>query len=406
MVEENPSNVSNEAYFRHNLHQVRTMVAGNQRLDEVAHAIFLSLKPLDFLANIAEVIRDVEARLKRLSAVDNERMFQVSPTDFILISHQTENSFVALVTEIRMMLVRVVREYAPQAFFTIDQQDLIQVYSLGRHRVQIQDAIASLEAELPRMRSEHRGVRALTAEDIERVMHYIDHMPLDQFIDDFVAWQPVVRVRHEESPRVMFYEHYISMRKLQDKFLQGVNLFMNMNLFKLLTTELDKRILTCIRQEYINPARGSFNFNIESVLSAAFEQAGYAGHTKDMVVELQLSDVFADFERFRLAQTQAATLGTRLALDGLQPDMTDVLRGENMGCTFVKIRLDGAVPNSGEFAANVRRMLDAGVRVVGTRVESLTTLREASRMGIERFQGFYVNKLLRSETERERFMVG
>jgi EAL domain-containing protein (putative c-di-GMP-specific phosphodiesterase class I) len=371
----------------------------------VAHAIFISLAPLDFLTNLPDVTSEVSERLKKLNGIEVERLYQITPRDFALISYQTENSFVALVTEVRMMLVRIVRQYAPQAFFTIDQQDLIQVYNLGRHAPKIQDVLARLEAELPRMQREGQGVRPLNVSDIERVTEVLDRMPLDQFVTDFVTWQPVVRVRQNDVPRTIFHEHYISMRKLHDTFLQGINLFTNMNLFKLLTTELDKRILACIREAYLSPARGSFNFNVETLLSAAFEQVANAGHTRGMVIELQISDMFADYPRFRLAQQQLTKAGAKLALDGLTPEMTDVLRCENLGSSYVKVRLDQAMPDRADFAANLRRMIEAGVHIVGTRVESEDAVYDGMRMGMGRFQGFYVNKLLRPGAERDRFMV-
>jgi EAL domain-containing protein (putative c-di-GMP-specific phosphodiesterase class I) len=396
---------SNESLYIRNLQTVRQTVTAQRGLSDSPHLIYLSLAPLDYLPNIAEVIQSFEHQLKGLAAIEANRVFQVSPSDIIVVSHQSDNTFVGLVTDVRMTLVRMVREHAPQAFFTVDQEQLISVYNIARHRQEVTDLLTRLERDLPEQKVGGRGVRALETSDISRLMGYIDNMPPDQFIDDFLSWQPVVLIREDQSPRILFYEYYISMKALQETFLQGINLFLNMTLFKMLTTELDKRILSFIRREYINPVRSSFNFNIETLLSAQFENIGYNGLAKNMIVELRSSDVFSDFERFQLARQQAQRYGARLAIDGVLPGMTNVLKCENLGCAVVKIQVDGDLERVEGIGQNLRRINNADVRLVATRVESLESVRQGMRLGINRFQGFYVNKLLHSKDERERFFI-
>jgi len=396
---------SNESLYMRNIQTLRQTVTNNRSVSDAPNLIFLSLKPIDYLPNIADVLQSLEHQLQGVTAIDPSLIFKVSPTEIVILSHQSENSFVALVTDVRMTLVRIVREHAPQAFFTVDQEQLIAVYNIARHRQEITDRLTRLERELPEAKTGGHGVRALETSDISRLMAYIDNMPPDQFIDEFLSWQPVVLIREDQMPRILFYEYYISMKALRETFLQGINVFLNMTLFKMLTTELDKRILSFIRREYINPVRSSFNFNIETLLSAQFENIGYSGLAKNMIVELRSNDVFADFERFQLARRQAHRYGARLALDGVLPSMTNVLKCENLGCALVKIQVDGDLERIDDIGQNLRKINDANVRLVATRVESLESVRQGMRLGINRFQGFYVNKLLHSKEERERFTL-
>jgi EAL domain-containing protein (putative c-di-GMP-specific phosphodiesterase class I) len=396
---------SNESLYMRNLHAVRQAVSAHRGFSDAPNLIYLSLKPIDYLPHISGVLQSLEHQLKGMAAVEPSLVYQVSPTDIVILSHESDNGFVGLVTDVRMTLVRIVREHAPQAFFTVDQDQLIAVYNAARHRQEVADLLTRMERDLPAQQVGGRGVRALETSDIARLMGYIDNMPPDQFITDFLSWQPIVLVRQDQAPRILFYEYYISMKALQDTFLQGINLFLNMTLFKMLTTELDKRILSFIRREYINPVRSSFNFNIETLLSAQFETIGDKGFAKNMIIELRSSDVFADFERFQLARQQAHRYGARLALDGVLPAMTNVLKCENVGCALVKIQVDGNLERIDDIATNLRRINDANVRLVATRVESLESVRQGMRLGINRFQGFYVNELLHSKKERERFMI-
>ena len=396
---------SNDSLYVRNLQSVRQAVNSHRTVSDAPNLIFLSLRPIDYLPNIAEALQTLEHKLKGIVASEPNLVFQVSPTDIILLSHESENHFVSLVTDVRMTVVRLVREHAPQAFFTVDQEKLIAVYNIARHRQEVTDVLSRLERELPERKPGGRGVRALETSDISRLMGYIDNMPPDQFIDEFLSWQPVVLIQDDQVPRILFYEYYISMKALQETFLQGINPFLNMTLFKMLTAELDKRILSFIRREYINPVRSSFNFNIETLLSAQFENIGYNGLAKNMIVELRSSDVFSDFERFQLARQQAHRYGARLALDGVLPAMTNVLKCENLGCAVVKLQVDGDLARVDGLAPNLRRINDAHIRLVATRVESLESIRQGMRLGVNRFQGFYVNKFLHSEEERERFSL-
>lgn len=399
------SAVGQSSDFKSNVQAIREHLnTPSTNVLAATHVIYITLKPIDFLENIGDVLVTLDRQLRELKRIDAEWIFQVSPTDLMILSHQDEKNFLSLVTDVRMLLVRLVREHTPQAFFTVNQEQLISVYHAGRHRDELSELLVRLEQERPTMGS-HRGARTLEVGDIERLLGHIDNMPPDQFMESFLTWQPVTLLRQDEMPRVLFREYYISMRALQDTFLQGINPFLNMTLFKMLTSELDKRILNLIYRQYIDPSRSSFNFNLETLLSSPFEQIGDKGFVRNMIVELPSQDIFSDFRRFQLAQQQARRYGARLAVDGVLPAMTNIMKCENIGCQVVKIQLDDELENVDNIALNLRKMMDSGIRIVATRVESLESIRQGTRVGIQRFQGFYVNKLLHSSEERKQFFL-
>lgn len=398
---------SNEAAYRKSIAKVREEISDQPPFKDWAHAIIISLEPLGFLRNISEAIASFERRLNSIQTIDERYIYRVGPSSFVILAYQSGNSFTAFIADLRMTLVRLVQEFAPQAFQTIQQNDMVQVYNIARHGRQIDEVLQTYSDGLAHVedRETPDAVRALGTEDVTRVMSHINSMPDDRFIEDYLSWQPIVRVRQDDSPRPVLHEYYISMQHLRDSFLQGTDIFTNMSVFQMLTTELDKRVLSCILKGQLAASRGSFNLNINSILSVPFEKLGDAGLVKDMFVEVRVNDVFSDVEKFWLAQRQIKGFGGYLALDGVVPRMMDMLRCENFGCDVVKIQLEQPPEGVANFEANVRRLAETGCRIVGTRVESLETVRYGMRLGIGRFQGFYLNRLLKSDAERDRFFV-
>lgn len=370
------------------------------------HLIHITLKPINYLKDIGDVISFLKRMLKNTKGVDPELIFHVRPTELVILSQENETTFGVLVTEVRMLLVRLMREYTPQAFFSVSQEQLIAVYNAGRHSQQVADLLHRLEREQSEATTTDQDARSLEPDDIESVVGHISNMPADQFVESFLVTQPVTRIRHDNMANVLFNEYYVSMERLQQTFLNGINPFLNMTTFKMLTTELDKQVLSLINNDHINPKGRSFNFNLETVLSSPFETLGEGGRAKDMIVEFRTTDVVSDFDRFQLARKQLRQYGAHIAIDCVVPDMMDILNFERLDCDIVKVQADRDLRRIDNVAENVRRVKEAGTRVIASRVESLDSIWQGVRLGIERFQGFYVDKLLRSSHERDQFYLG
>lgn len=392
--------------YQTNLAAVADALRAQRKRTVTSYVIVLSFEPLDFLQHINDLIADFRRNDQRVEAVTGSPPRQVSETDFLVLTEQNDYGVVSLVTDLRTALLKLIRQYAPQAFGAIDQNELVRVYNLSRHGTEIRDLLQGYARERP-VRRQRKEVRALDHRDVERVMHHIDALPLQRFVEEFVRWQPVTHIRHDRTPAAAYHEYYISMGYLQEQFLQGINVFLNMPLFKLLTMELDQRILQCILKRQIDPTHASFNFNLETLFSRRFEAVGESGVADKFIVELRPSDIFADFPKFQLAQQLADDLGVRMALDNVVPAMLAALRPEGLGCAYVKIQAQDELGNMSErFEADARALGDSGVFVVATRIETLDAVKAGMGAGINLFQGFYVDTLLNDDAERERFLLG
>jgi hypothetical protein len=371
-----------------------------------SYVIVLSFEPLDFLKRLPDLVQDFRRADERIENVTGGPPLQISETEFLVIIDQNDYGVVSLVTDLRTVMLKLVRQYAPQAFSAIDQNQLVKVYNLARHAEQIRALLQRYAREQPKT-PRSKKVRGLEYRDVERVMDHLDALPPQQFLEQYVRSQPITLIRNDRTPAVALHEYFISMGNLQEQFLQGINVFLNMPMFKLLTRELDQRILGCIQRRQIDPNQASFNFNIETLFSRRFEEITESGQVERLVVELRAGDIFEDFQKFLLARQELERLGARIALDNVLPSMLPVLQPDALGCSYVKIQAQDELGRTSEaFADDLRSLSKGSAYPIATRIETLEAVKAGMEIGMTLFQGFYVDRLLNDDTERERFLVG
>jgi EAL domain-containing protein (putative c-di-GMP-specific phosphodiesterase class I) len=397
---------SGERLYKTNLAAAAETLRAQRNRTVTSYVIVLSFEPLDFLKRLPDVIRDFRRTDERIQSVTGSPPRQISETEFLVITDQNDYGVVSLVTDLRTVMLKLVRQYAPQAFAAIDQNQLVKVYNLGRHQDQIRKLLQRHARERPKA-PRGKEIRGLEYRDVERVMGHLDALPPQQFLEEYVRSQPITLIRSDRTPAVAFHEYFISMANLQEQFLQGINVFLNMPMFKLLTRELDQRILACIERGQIDPGQASFNFNIETLFSRRFEAVADSGRAEKLVVELRAGDIFEDFDKFQLARTEIERRGARLALDNVLPAMLPVLQPDALGCSYVKIQAQDELGRTCDsFAADLRTLSNGTAYPIATRIETLEAVKAGMDMGLTLFQGFYVDRLLNDDTERERFLVG
>ncbi len=367
-------------------------------------AIMISLDSLAHLPRFPDIIADFHKRRSKLSALGGGELIQVGDTDFALFSGQSEIGVVGAVTDVKMVLLKAIAHHAPDAFAGVDQSRLVRVLDLSRQR---RELFKLLENNLRRAADRSsRPIRPLYPSDHEATLQKLDAFTRQSFVDQFTRFQPLAILRPGQPPVAALTEWFVSMSAIQDKLLPGVNLQLNQPLFKLLTLELDQYMIDCLMRRHIRPRFTTFNFNLETIFTRKFEELGEAGFARDLIVELRASDIFEDFDRFILARKRITDLGSRIAIDNVRPSMLAVLNAERLGCDFIKVFVDDLQTPSASFADTVREVQESGTRVVFARIESLEAVRAGLALGVDVFQGFYVDALMKDEEERARFLVG
>ncbi len=221
--------------------------------------------------------------------------------------------------------------------------------------------------------------------------------------------QPICAAMPNMSVRRVFDETYINIAHLRKMLRSDADLLSNRWLFRYLTQILDERVLDMLRTNpRVMEMPISLNFNVDTLLGHAFAQfdAGLKPSAKiSVVLELQISDVFADMPAFTLAREIVQKLGYRVCLDGLtQLSFTNIDR-ERLGFDLVKLQWSPDM--DADIGAREKRLLTDAVkrfgsnRVILCRCDNATAVEFGQSLGISLFQGRHLDKIINPTSKVE-----
>jgi EAL domain-containing protein (putative c-di-GMP-specific phosphodiesterase class I) len=223
-------------------------------------------------------------------------------------------------------------------------------------------------------------------------------------IADFIRQQTAIQISTGGKGQILFRENFVAMTELKDKVAPGVNLFSSTWLFQYLTETLDKRVLVVIAQRDFTASNIaiSLNLNVGTVLSRDFQQFHQVAgaHSKKIVVEMQVVDIFADMNTFAFARDSLQQRGYRVLVDGLNPLSLQFFDPSELKSDFVKIawgpEFSGETPES-----RVQEMRQVVAQtgkdaVILARVDSEQAIKWGLSLGITRFQGRFIDRLVQA----------
>ena len=245
-------------------------------------------------------------------------------------------------------------------------------------------------------RSAMQPFNASNLANIERDLKEVD-------ISATIRRQPVCAAVPDTAMRTVFDEMYISIQHLRQSIIPQVDLSSNRWLFKYLTQMLDVQMLDMIQR---NPARFlanpvSLNLNIATLLSnrfAEFDAAIKPSSKVSVVIEIQISDVFADMSAFLLAKDTVQKLGYRVCLDGVTELSFPQISRQSLGFDLIKLIWNADSVRDVNSDTN-RQLIDAiracgANRVILTRCDNAEALEYGHAMGLSLFQGRYLDTLI------------
>ncbi len=221
-------------------------------------------------------------------------------------------------------------------------------------------------------------------------------------IADLHHQQSAVVVDPGAQGDVLFREHYVSMIDLQRRLCPDVNLFGNTWLFQYLTETVDRRLLSVMSQPDYAPSEGaiSLNLNVSTVVSTAFRNFHEKARERadKIVIELQTVDIFADMGAYVQARDWLRGQGYRVLVDGLNALSLQFFDPSHLDADFIKVIwtpefLGGMDDQRMSEMQDVVR--DAGKeKVILVRVDSEEAVVWALNLGLRRFQGHYIDRLV------------
>lgn len=227
-------------------------------------------------------------------------------------------------------------------------------------------------------------------------------------VADLIRQQAAVQIGPKGAGTMVFREHFVSIGELKERVAPQVNLFASAWLFQYLTEVLDRRLLAVMaRKDYaIMRDPISLNLNVGTVMSRDFQQFNRAvgEHTEKVVIEMQLIDIFTDITAFNVARDTLQRQGYRVVVDGLNPMSLQFFDPSDLKTDFIKIAwgagygADGDDARARELAQVVK---NAGRdSVILARVDSEDAVRWGLKLGISRFQGYFIDKLVTAMAQK------
>ncbi len=364
----------------------------------LTHLFLVSLPPF----SPEDVSKDMWVDYRKFMSVfadrQKGRLFQLAHTDTAVMLNVTEYSEVGTIADLRLGLLKLIREHFPESFATSDPSRLIRLIDLRtklnsaillvNRYVEAKDAPAEKKDEAP-------GLRKLKESDILKVEGYHATFGGQTFADRFIEWQPIAHYASGKwSP--IFYEHYVGMGRLCKGPLEGVDLRGGGNLFNQLTLLLDRIFLDAFKHIASPRRRSSININVDTMFTRAFErflEGGNGADMKNFVFELRQGDVLNNFEKFEIGARLITEKGATIAIDAIMPESLGVVNIQMLSSRLAKIfwnpEAEKILPKK---KAYIKHMQDKGVTFVLSRVDDQQAVEIGLDVGINLFQGFHVDK--------------
>ena len=147
----------------------------------------------------------------------------------------------------------------------------------------------------------------------------------------------------------------------------------------------------------------SLNLNIGTVLSRDFANFNrvVGDHASKMLIEFQVIDIFADMNTYGYARDMLRDRGYRVIVDGVNPLAMQFFDPSTLKPDFIKIAWDRAFEDDADDAGRIKTFKEI-VRQAGkdsivlARVDSEKAVKFGLGLGVSRFQGYFIDKLVQA----------
>jgi len=362
----------------------------------VAAALPETKRTPGLVAQIAEGIGAIGAKR-------HGHTYQVSTCDFGILAKVSETALVGLVRDLKVEMLRTIERNFPGSFGTIDQSRLVLSYDLVNNYRSAADRVAKYAEIAQRHASDadqgDKQLRPLTTADIKNVMRAYEKFGTEKFIKAFVRDQDVAMYIPGTAPQKVLTEYFISMDLLRKPLFVDVEMRGSGRLFNEFTLVLDQILLQAFDQMHTRGGRCSVNLNVESVFTEQFEafiERTPEAVLKDVVFEFRQSNIVENFDEFQVARGLIKAKGAQIAVDQIFPQTVGLVDLDYIGASIAKIHWrNGAEDILKERERAVKYMIDCSVLPVLIRVDNELALDVGARMGINLFQGFLIDDMLK-----------
>ena len=216
--------------------------------------------------------------------------------------------------------------------------------------------------------------------------------------------QAICQIKGNTPPRPLFMELYISIADLARAVAPDVQIAANRWLFQHLTETLDRRMLAILTRGDDKTLKSSYsiNVNVSTILGKeflAFDASLTDEARRTLVIELQIADIFGDYDSFVFARDFMKERGYRVCIDSVDHGILPMLKRKYMGVDLIKLIAtkyfnEGDDPRAQEEIAYAVQKFDAH-RIILSRCDNDSMIRTGQMMGISLFQGRFLDSLIK-----------
>ena len=212
--------------------------------------------------------------------------------------------------------------------------------------------------------------------------------------------QPICILKNNNVPKTVIYEIYFNISHITKLLYLNENIAKDPILFKQIAPYLDEKIFNLILSQNNSNLKDiafSLNLSPQTIISDNFidfrnEALRYIKN--EIIVEIQISDVFIDSKIYKEALKKLEYYNYRLCLDGLNSNNFNLVDRKTVGFDIAKLQWEGdeTLLNESKIA-QVMENYDEN-RVILTRCDNIEAINFGKKHGISLFQGRYIDKVI------------
>jgi hypothetical protein len=224
-------------------------------------------------------------------------------------------------------------------------------------------------------------------------------------LSGLIRRQPICAIAAKAPPQPVLREVHLAVGELAERLMPGFDLTADPWLFQRLAETLDRHLLANLAS--MDAGQGgeaiSINLRLATLLSPdflKFDQQFRERDKRQVIVELQLVDTYAEFGAYLFIREFARERGYRICLDGLHHLHLPLISRKRLGADLVKLiwspdLLYEVNPARHEELKSAIRQT-GNDRVILCRCDSADAISWGESFGIRLFQGHYVDSRLRA----------
>ncbi|MCQ2741265.1 MAG: hypothetical protein MJ210_04020 [Alphaproteobacteria bacterium] len=369
-------------------------------------ALYLNFKSLSDEVKTAQIRKAVQECFS-LGAISENIKFFLFPNEDIAVVFKSDlrDAVASCLVKVKFLLQR---DVLVQKVASLEECGVASWYDLSSEYtdfVRRADAAYNVQ-ELPKPQgnasffdtsSSKIYIKQLTTEMLAKVQKIISVADFSSF----VRRQSICAIIGKSLPQRVFEEVFVSIPDMRDSLLPEVNITSNPWLFLALTETLDRRVLELISRHDDGSLIGNFsvNINVSTILSddfLRFDDSINGGMRQTIILELQLTDIFSDIRSFILAKTFAKARGYKICIDGITYDQLSYLNRSGLDCDLMKIVWHPELVNIFSKDEHFKDYMNKAERakIILCRVENAEAVAQGNNLGINLYQGRYVQSLL------------